>query len=119
MKEPSKAVITKNEDTNIEEISIIKRLSFEEFIHKYVKDFGPYQWIMMILMALPCFAPSLHLMSWIFIGSGDFQLKCIGNYSAVTNETKIDACKCESYEFIVDDKSANAITAVILSNIIF
>uniref|UniRef100_A0A914YXD4 Major facilitator superfamily (MFS) profile domain-containing protein n=1 Tax=Panagrolaimus superbus TaxID=310955 RepID=A0A914YXD4_9BILA len=110
MIEPSKTVITKNEDTDIEEIPIIKRLSFEEFIHKYVKDFGPYQWIMMILMALPCFAPSLHLMSWVFIGSGDFQLKCIGNYSG-ENETNIDACKCEKYEFIVDDKSVNAITA--------
>lgn len=66
MSEPRKAIVRKNEENTVPLIveEPIKRLSFEEFIHKYVKDFGPYQWIMMILMALPCFAPSLHLMRY-------------------------------------------------------
>lgn len=85
------------------------KYSFEEFVSKYLKDFSKFQWLMMLIMAIPCFAPSLHLMSWVFIGSTDIPTRCRGDlYNTTTNP-----CDCPNgYEFITDDVTQNAITMV-------
>lgn len=84
-----------------------KKISFEDLFKLHLNDFGKFQWIMMILMAIPCFAPSFHLMSWIFIGSNDTPFRCKNDN---TNWT-VGYCNCTNgYQFLTDDVSKNAIT---------
>uniref|UniRef100_A0A7E4V393 MFS domain-containing protein n=1 Tax=Panagrellus redivivus TaxID=6233 RepID=A0A7E4V393_PANRE len=68
------------------------KLRFETFIERYLRDFGPFQWITLLVMASPCLAPAIHIMSTVFI-MGDHEpitFYCKGtnpNFSMVCERT--------------------------------